>query len=83
MSKDDIIRFRCEGDLKERFEALAKLERRKPSDLARIIVEDYCAEKENALHDRPAQVGGPNSDKVESALKAALTYTTRKPRKAR
>lgn len=53
MSKDDIIRFRCETDLKSRFEAVAKLERRDPSDLARIVLEDYVAAKESAIQGKP------------------------------
>lgn len=54
MSKDDIIRFRCEGELRARFEAVAKLERREPADLARLVLEDYINAKEAAIQDKPA-----------------------------
>lgn len=47
MSKDDIIRFRCDSSLRERFESIAKEKRREPADLARIIFEDYIAAEEN------------------------------------
>jgi antitoxin component of RelBE/YafQ-DinJ toxin-antitoxin module len=46
MSKTGVIRFRCEAELKARFEAIAKLERRVPADLARLILEDYVVQKE-------------------------------------
>jgi hypothetical protein len=51
--KDDVIRFRCNADLKARFEAVAKLERRDPADLARIIFEDYIAAKTSQLNNSP------------------------------
>lgn len=49
MSKDSEIKFRCEEDLRARFERVALLERRSPADLARIIFEDYIADKERTL----------------------------------
>jgi hypothetical protein len=46
---DAEIKFRCQGDWRARFEALAKLERRDVSDLARLVFEDYITSQEKAL----------------------------------
>lgn len=40
------MKFRCPVELKRRFEKIAKMGRREPSDLARIILEDHIAEYE-------------------------------------
>jgi predicted transcriptional regulator len=57
-AKTNVFRFRCDDDFKERLAAVAKLERRDPSDLARLILEDYIADQEarltGTLHDGPA-----------------------------
>lgn len=49
MGKDEYIRFRCDPDLKTRFERVAALMRRNSSDLGRIVFEDYVAEQERQL----------------------------------
>lgn len=49
MALDAEIKFRCTDDLAARFERIAKLERRNPSDLARIVYEDYVRQQERAL----------------------------------
>lgn len=46
---DSHLRFRCSREDKAKFIKIAKELRRKPSDLARIILEDYVAAKERAL----------------------------------
>ena len=46
MSMDCEIKFRCDSKLKERFERLAASRRRKTSDMARIVFEDYMQEME-------------------------------------
>ena len=72
MSKDDMIRFRCEGELRARFEAVAKLERREPADLARIVLEDYIAAKEAAIQDK----SNPPLDRAPAAagFRGAIKY---------
>jgi hypothetical protein len=49
MAKDAEIKFRCEEDLRARFERIASLERRAASDLGRIVFEDYIATREREL----------------------------------
>jgi hypothetical protein len=49
MAKDDIIRFRCDGDLRARFARVAALMRREEADLARIIFTDFVAQEETKL----------------------------------
>lgn len=49
VAKDSEIKFRCDGELRARFERLAILERRSESDLARIIFEDYVNQMESKL----------------------------------
>lgn len=46
MAKDDEIKFRCEEDLRLRFERIAAMERRNPADLGRIVFEDYVSNQE-------------------------------------
>lgn len=46
MAMDDEIKFRCDTDLAQRFERIAILERRKASDLARLVFEDYINHQE-------------------------------------
>jgi hypothetical protein len=53
MAKTEVFRFRCDASLKERFEIIAKLDRRDPSELARIVFEDFiaaCAEGKITEH---------------------------------
>lgn len=78
MSKNAVIRFRCELSLKERFEALAALERRTPADLARIIIEDYVQNREKnpsrfALNDAPG-----SSPRRQDAVGKPAKYPQRK-----
>lgn len=40
-----VLRFRLSRELKEKFHAIAAKLRRKPSDLARIVIEDYVEEQ--------------------------------------
>ncbi len=58
MALNSEMKFRCETDLVARFERIASLERRKVSDLARLVFEDYIKAQEHAmnlvLHDKPA-----------------------------
>ena len=49
MAKDSEIKFRCDVDLRVRFERIAALERRNPADLGRIVFEDYVAAQERQL----------------------------------
>jgi hypothetical protein len=49
MAKDSEIKFRCDVDLRVRFERIAALERRNPADLGRIVFEDYVAAQEQHL----------------------------------
>jgi len=46
---NDILRFRCSRELKARFMRIAKEDRRDPSDLGRIMLEDYCTQQEREL----------------------------------
>lgn len=50
MAYDSEIKFRCDSDLRARFERIATLERRDPSDLGRIIFEDYVTAQERAMN---------------------------------
>lgn len=85
MSFDDMIRFRCEGELKRRFEAIAAAERRDSADLARIVFEDFVAAKEKeiaTLRDRPNSPAaqGPG---VAAADAAAAKILDRYPKRKR
>lgn len=82
MSKNAVIRFRCDLSLKERFEALAALERRTPADLARIVIEDYVKGREQnaarlAFNDAP----GPAPRRQDAVGKIAK-YPKRKKKSA-
>jgi hypothetical protein len=84
MSKDDIIRFRCEGELRARFEAVAKLERREPADLARLVLEDYIAAKEFAIKGDSLRDAPPSSKNPAPAVHpvVGIVKSYGKPRKA-
>jgi hypothetical protein len=75
--KDDVIRFRCDKELKARFEAVAKLERRDPADLARIIFEDYVNGKAAAIQDAPSAAPPPPAQPV--SYKGKTSSKTRLP----
>ena len=82
MSKNAVIRFRCEPSLKERFEALAALERRTPADLARIVIEDYVHGREEdagrlAFNDVPGS-GSRRPDTMAGAAGKLTKYSQRK-----
>lgn len=82
MSKNAVIRFRCDLSLKERFEALAALARRTPADLARIVIEDYVQAREQnaarlALNDAPA-----SATRHPDAVGRAAKYPKRKKKSA-
>jgi predicted DNA-binding protein len=86
MSKNAVIRFRCEPSLKERFEALAALERRTPADLARIVIEDYVQSREEdvarlALNDAPSPASHRQDTTAGAAGKLAK-YSQRKKKSA-
>ena len=52
--KNAVLRARVGLDLKVAFESIAEKLRRKPSDLLRIVIEDYCDQKEGVM--RPTVV---------------------------
>lgn len=86
MSKNAVIRFRCDLSLKERFEALAALERRTPADLARIVIEDYVQSREEsvtrmALNDAPASTSH-HQDIAAGAAGKLAKYSQRKKKTA-
>lgn len=69
MALDSEIKFRCEAELVARFERIAVLERRKTSDLARLVFEDYVAALESKLGITNPRVsfGKSNSGKQSDA----------------
>lgn len=72
MSLDDLMRVRCEPELRERLTALAKGRRIKESQLAREILWRYVEETEAALRDAPAPVTPP------APAPAPVTYAKKK-----
>lgn len=50
MSLDAEIKFRCEAELVARFARICNLERRKLSDQARLVFEDYVAAQEHSMN---------------------------------
>jgi hypothetical protein len=50
MPLDAEIKFRCEADLVARFARICMLERRKISDQARLVFEDYVAAQEHSMN---------------------------------
>jgi predicted transcriptional regulator len=65
MSKDETIRFRCDAELRRRFEEIAKAKRRTPADLARLVLEDFIATEENSLKETPAPVQNVAGNRTE------------------
>ncbi len=71
MPKDSEIRFRCDNEMRLRFERIAAMERRNASDLGRLIFEDYVATQEIKLgltkpkfsygHHQPSPLAFPES----------------------
>lgn len=82
MPLDSEIKFRCEADLVARFERIARLERRKHSDLARIVFGDYVASQERALNlvlrDQP---DSPSTPAVPDAQTDTTYLKRRKPKR--
>lgn len=93
MSKNSVIRFRCEEDLAARFQRVAYMRRREESDLARLWFEDMVLAEEqrlglilsqHTLRDKPVNStsASPASDSLVSAASGALDPTS-SPAKAR
>jgi len=59
MKKNTVFRFRCESDLKQRFEAIARAERRDFADHARLVFSDYIDSKEAELGAQTGPAANP------------------------
>lgn len=87
MAMDDEIKFRCDTDLAQRFERIAILERRKASDLARLVFEDYINHQERklglthyGLHDSNSDPGQREAERaVDGAHAVAVHGATNVP----
>ena len=71
------MKFRCDDTLPRRLEILAVAERRSTSDLARIILEDWCAEREKAQALRDANAN--QNSRTDAAAKLVF-YRKRRPK---
>lgn len=84
MALDAEWKFRCEGDLKARFERVAAMRRRNPADLSRLVFEDFVSAEEQALglvlREDPPRFR-PNSSPGQSAagetVSAAVAFARR------
>ena len=69
MPLDEVIRFRVEAELKARFEKVAERLRRDPSDLARLVLEDFVKAQPDTLRDEPTAKPLPLAKPVSYAAK--------------
>lgn len=60
---DSLIRFRCYAILKQRIERIARIQKRRDSDMYRLAMEDYVDYKEKELNLQPIPVA-PHTDKL-------------------
>jgi hypothetical protein len=69
VTKDERIGFRVRADIKEKLLRQAAIERRSPSQLAAIIINDYCDAQAEARKARSAKqpVNGHSHRVAESA----------------
>ncbi len=90
---DEVFRFRCSSRDKARFERIARKLRRDPSDLGRIVLEDYCDAQEKALGLAPMVVEpgavvrviveNPSDQPVPAPPPKSLATTPRRPSRGR
>ena len=81
VAKNNLFRFRCDARFVERLGAVAALEKRTPSDLARIILEQYLDGVERRITGHLSDSHKPPPPPPEPPPTGPISY--KKPRKPR